>query len=169
MTFKNILMLAFCMLSSTLFAQSEQKEIRLLDAESSLPIVGTTFEYREQNGLSDKNGVIRFSYVEGAILQLSHVNYGAWSLDEEALRMAINAKVLYRKEVPVNLYPVTIIAVKPQSAQPDGEIKIEYQDRLEHDAANILNKTPAFNSIRKGGNYGFDPSVLSPKLETLRL
>ena len=169
MSFKNILMLAFCMLSSTLFAQSEQKEIRLLDAESSLPIVGATFEYEKQNGLSDQNGVIRFLYVEGAILKLSHVNYGSWSLDEEALRMAINAKVLYRNEVTVNLYPITIIAVKPQSTQPEGEIKIEYQDRLEHDAANILNQTPAFNSIRKGGNYGFDPVFRGFKYDQLNV
>ena len=169
MSFKNILMLAFCMLSSTLFAQSQQKEIRLLDAESSLPIVGATFEYEKQNGLSDQNGVIQFSYVEGAILYLSHVNYGAWSLDQEALQLAINAKVLYRNEVTVNLYPVTIIAVKPQSAQPEGEIKIEYQDRLEHDAANILNQTPAFNSIRKGGNYGFDPVFRGFKYDQLNV
>ena len=156
MKFKNILMLAFCMLTSTLFAQSEQKEIRLLDTESNLPIVGATFEYGEQNGLSDKNGVISFSYEEGANLELSHVNYGTWSLEEEKLRSAIKDKIIYKKEVTVNLYPVTVIAFKSQSDHPEGEIKIEYQDRLEHDAANILNQTPAFNSIRKGGNYGFD-------------
>ena len=169
MSFKTFLMMALCVFSSTLFAQSEQKEIRLLDTESNLPIVGAAFEYGEQNGLSDEDGIIRFSYVKGATLQLSHVKYGAWSLDEEALRMAIKAKVLYRKEVTVNLYPVTIIAVKPQSAQPEGKIKIEYQDRLEHDAANILNQTPAFNSIRKGGNYGFDPVFRGFKYDQLNV
>jgi iron complex outermembrane receptor protein len=169
MSYRNSLMLAFCMLSSTLFAQSEQKEIRLLDAESTLPIVGATFEYREQNGLSDKNGLIRFSYVQGATLQLSHVNYGAWSLDDGALGLVMKDQVLYRKEVAVNLYPVTVIVVKPQSVQPEGEFKIEFQDRLAHDAATILNQTPAFNSIRKGGNYGFDPVFRGFKYDQLNV
>lgn len=169
MRFKTFLMMVLCVLSSTLFAQSEQKEIRLLDSESNLPIVGATFEYGEQNGLSNEDGVIRFSYVQGATLQLSHVKYGAWSLDDAALRKTINDKVVYRKEVTVYLYPVTVIAIKPQSAQPEGEIKIEYQDRLEHDAANILNQTPAFNSIRKGGNYGFDPVFRGFKYDQLNV
>ena len=169
MSFKTLLMLAFCVLSSTLFAQSEQKEIRLLDAESSLPIVGATFECGEQNGLSDEDGVIRFSYVQGSTLRLSHVNYGAWSLDEESLSMAIEDRVLYRKEITVNLYPVTVIAVKPQSIQPEGEIKIKYQDRLEHDAANILNQAPAFNSIRKVVNYGVDPVFRGFKYDQLNV
>lgn len=169
MSFKHILMMAFCMLSSTLFAQSEQKEIRLLDAESTLPIVGATFEYGKQNGLSDQNGVIRFTYTQGTTLQLSHINYGSWTLSEGALNIAIKDQVIYRKEVTVNLYPVTIIAVKPQGVQPEGEIKIEYQDRLEHDAANILNQTAAFSSIRKGGNYGFDPVFRGFKYDQLNV
>jgi iron complex outermembrane receptor protein len=169
MSFKNILMIAFYMLSSHLFAQSEQKEIRLLDAESNLPIVGATFKYAQQNGQSDANGVIRFSLLPETTLQLSHINYGAWSLGEEALRAAIKEKVMYRKELAVNLYPVTIIAVKAQNVQPDGEIKIEYQDRLEHDAADILNQMPAFNSIRKGGSYGFDPVFRGFKYDQLNV
>jgi len=169
MSFKPILMLAFCVLSSTLFAQSEQQEIRLLDVESSLPIVGATFEYGKQNGISNQSGVILFFYSEGTTLKLSHVNYGAWSLSADELSRAIENGVLYKREVTVNLYPVTIIAVKPQNAQPEGEIKIEYQDRLEHDAANILNQTPAFNSIRKGGNYGFDPVFRGFKYDQLNV
>ncbi|WP_149304480.1 TonB-dependent receptor domain-containing protein [Pareuzebyella sediminis] len=169
MSFNNILMVAFYWLSSTLIAQSEPKEIRLLDVDSALPIVDATFEYGKQNGLSDQNGVIRFSYVEGATLLLSHVNYGSWSLSGEALIAALDNEVLYRKEVTVNLYPVTIIAVKPQGVQPEGKIKIAYQDRLEHDAANILNQTPSFNSIRKSGNYGFDPVFRGFKYDQLNV
>jgi len=157
MSFKNILMIAFCALSSTLLAQSGQEEIRLLDVENASPIAGATFEYDRKNGLSDQNGIIRFSHVEGKTMRLSHVNYGSWSLTDNELKSAIEDKVIFRKEVSVNLYPVTVIAVRPQSAQPEGELKIKYEERLEHDAANILNQIPAFNSIRKGGNYGFEP------------
>lgn len=169
MSFKHILTLALCCFSSLLFAQSEQKEIRLFDTESNLPIVGVAFEYGKQNGLSDINGVIHFSYTLDTLLKLSHINYGTWSLSGKVLNMAIKESVIYRKKITVNLYPVTIIAVKPQNAQPDGEIKIEYQDRLEHDTASILNQTPAFNSIRKGGNYGFDPVFRGFKYDQLNV
>jgi len=169
MSFKNVLMIVLCMLSSTLFAQSEQQEIRLLDAENALPIVSATFEYGGKNGLSDQNGVIRFSYAEGTTMRLSHVNYGSWSLTDSELKSAIEDKVIYRKEVTVNLYPVTVIAVKPQSVQPEGELRIRYEERLEHDAANILNQIPAFNSIRKGGNYGFEPVFRGFKYDQLNV
>jgi len=169
MSFKNILMIALWLLSTMLFAQSEQEEIRILDLESALPIVGATFEYGETNGLSDQNGVIRFSYDEGTTMRLSHVNYGSWSLTDAELQAALANRVSYRKEVTVNLYPVTIIAMKPQSPQPEGALKIEYQDRLEHDAADILNQSPAFNSIRKGGNYGFDPVFRGFKYDQLNV
>lgn len=157
MSFKNILILMFYMGTSVLFAQSEQSEIRLLDAENSLPISGATFQYDDQNGLSDQNGAVLLKYVPGATLALSHINYGQWSLDDQAIQEAFKNGVLYKEEISVNLYPVTVIAVKAQNAQPEGEIRIKPQERLEHDAANILNQLPSFNSIRKGGNYGFDP------------
>jgi iron complex outermembrane receptor protein len=169
MSFKNILMMALCLLSTTLLAQSEQKEFRLLDRESALPIEGATYEYGEQNGLSEQNGIIRFSYSEGMTMLLSHVNYGSWLLDDDELKSAIQSKIIYRKELTVNLYPVTIIALKRQSPHPEGEVKIDYQERLEHDAGDILSQAPAFNSIRKGGNYGFDPVFRGFKYDQLNV
>jgi iron complex outermembrane receptor protein len=168
MSFKNMMVFASWLLTYTLFAQYEQQEIRLLDQESALPITGATYEYNDRNGLSDENGVIRFTYADGSTMYLSHVNYGTWTLTDHELKSAIENKVFYRKEVTVNLYPVTIIAVQ-QSSQPEGEHKIAYQDRLEHDAANILNQTPAFNSIRKGGKYGFDPVFRGFKYDQLNV
>jgi iron complex outermembrane receptor protein len=169
MIIRQILMMALWLLSIAIFAQTEQEQFRILDQESALPIEGATFEYANQKGLSDQNGVIRFSYIEGSPMQLSHLNYGQWSMDDEAIRSAIKSEVVYRKGVSVNLYPVTIIAMKPQSRQPESEMKIEYQERMEHDAADILNQTPSFNSIRKGGNYGFDPVFRGFKYDQLNV
>jgi iron complex outermembrane receptor protein len=169
MSFNNIMLIMLCMLSTTVFAQSEQKEIRFLDLESSMPITEATFTYGEQNGLSDENGIIRFIYSEGTIMYLSHAAYGAWSLTDNELQKAIEKQAYYRRAATVNLYPVTIIAVKPQSPQPDGELKMEYQDHLAHDAANILHQSPAFSSIRKGGNYGFDPVFRGFKYDQLNV
>ncbi len=73
-----------------------------------------------------------------------------------------------KKEIVIEIHPVRIIAVKSKK-QPNGKLKIQYQDRLEHDAANILNQTPEFNSIRKGGNYGFDPVFRGFKYDQLNI
>ncbi len=40
---------------------------------------------------------------------------------------------------------------------------------MEHDGAQILNQLPAFNSIRKGGNYGFDPVFRGIKYDQLNV
>ena len=169
MSFHTILMVALWLLSTQLYAQSGPQEIRLLDQESALPIVGATFAYGEKTGLSAQNGSISFVYKAGAEMHLSHVNYGAWTLTDATLQAALKSKVAYRKSVTVNLYPVTVIAVKPQNAQPDGLLELSYQDRLEHDATNILNQTPAFSCIRKGGNYGFDPVFRGFKYDQLNV
>lgn len=169
MTFKHVILALLYLLPTTLFAQSGQEEIRLLDLENGMPIVSATFIYDDQNGVSDKNGLIRFSYSEGATMHLSHINYGAWSLADTDIRKAIDQKVIYRKSITIGLHPVTIIALKPQDPHPHGKQEVTYQDRLAHDTAGILNQTPVFSSIRKGGNYGFDPVFRGFKYDQLNV
>ncbi len=169
MNAKYILVIAWCMLFTDLFAQTKQKEIRLLDLETATPIVQATFEYGEQHGISDKNGIIEFRFVENATMTISHMSYGSWSLSGSELKTAIKNEVLYRTKESVSLYPVTVIAVKRQSSQPESRLNIEYQDRMEHDGAQILNQLPSFSSIRKGGNYGFDPVFRGFKYDQLNV
>ena len=169
MSFNNIVLMALCLVPSRIIAQPEQQEIRLLDLENALPIAGATFDYGEQQGLSDDRGIIRFRYTTGSIMNLSHVNYGSWTLDDAALKKAIQQHIYYWESVTINLYPVTIIAVRPSGPQPDDQVKISYQERLEHDGAAILNQAPAFNSIRKSGNYGFDPVFRGFKYDQLNV
>ncbi len=145
MSFKSILVTVLCLLSINLFAQIEQKEIRLLDLETAMPIVESIFEYGEQKGISDKDGIIRFQFEEGKNMTLSHINYGYWTLNSEALLKAIEQEVYYQESVAMNLYPVTVIGIKKQNKQPDEKLKIKYSDRMEHDGAQILNQLPAFN------------------------
>lgn len=169
MQFYTSLLAWFALLPISLFAQSGQQEIRFLDLESGLPIAQATFVYGNQNGLTNANGVAQFDFIAGNTLELSHLKYGAWSLSSDEVQQSIEKAVYYRRPVAVNLYPVTIISMKSQGVQPDGELKIAYQDRLEHDAADILNQTPAFNTIRKGGNYGFDPVFRGFKYDQLNV
>lgn len=169
MRFINIGIFWGCLLTGSLFAQSPVAKFRLLDGEDGLPIVAATFLYGDQQGRSDDSGVIRFRYTEGDSMILSHLYYGTWTLSANAVQRVIKLGVYYRKGQALDLYPVTIIAVRPQDRQPEDRLQIEYQERLEHDGGDLLNQLPAFNSIRKSGNYGFDPVFRGFKYEQLNV
>ena len=100
---------------------------------------------------------------------LSHISYGTWSWDDQQLLERLEDKVYYRSSTVVDLYPVTVIALRRQGKQPDEQVRIGYQERMAHDGAALLNQIPAFNSIRKGGNYGFDPVFRGYKYDQLNV
>lgn len=161
--------IAFSLLSAAAFAQSDYQMIRLMDLDDTMPIAGATYQYGSQQGLSDDNGEIRFLYSEGDEMTLSHIRYGSWTIDEEELRKTIRQQVHYRRSIAINLYPVTVIGIREQAQKPEELFKISYQDRMQHDGASILNQVPAFNSIRKSGNYGFDPVFRGFKYDQLNV
>jgi iron complex outermembrane receptor protein len=169
MNSKFILIVVCNLLLNTLFGQANPSEVRLLDKESYLPIVDANFEYGQQKGVSDEDGTIRFNYEASTSMTLSHVSYGRWTISPDLLKQAIEEKVVYRMAENINLYPVSIIAVKAHSSKAMEKLNITYQDRMEHDGAKILNHLPAFNSIRKGGNYGFDPVFRGFKYDQLNI
>ena len=156
MLIKRLICVSLCLMT-TLLAQSEQQVIRLLDMETALPIVNATYQYGGQQGISDQNGDILFFFKEKTELKLSHVSYGDWTLNEQEVHEAIQRKVYYRQTISIDLPRITVIGLRYHDLQPQAELPIAYQERLEHDAADILNQVAAFNSIRKGGRYGFDP------------
>lgn len=166
---KKILLLIHLVIITAANAQNQVVEIRLLDFESGLPVVNVSFEYGDQNGLSDAQGWIRFTLVDGRRMQLSHLNYGRWDFTDAEIREISRDKIYYCIEQAINLYPITIIGVKPQRTQPGEAHIINYQDHLSHDAAEILNQFAAFNSIRKGAKYGFDPVFRGFKYEQLNV
>ena len=143
--------------------------VRLLDQSTFLPIAGATFQYGEASGISNEEGAIEFAYREGTPMKLSHVSYGEWQLDDAGVKEMIRAGTYYRESVTINLYPVTIIAIRQGSQPPSDKLRLEYQDRMAHDGASVLNQSPAFNSIRKGGNYGFDPVFRGFKYDQLNI
>ena len=169
MNYKYILGIALSMLITQVFAQGKLQEIRLLDQETDLPIEQATFEYGNQKGVSNKEGIIRFDYLENTLMIISHLSYGEWMISTDELKVALEDKVLYRAKSASNLYPVTIIAVKTQRSNPTSSLSVDYPDRMEHDGAQLLNQLPAFNSIRKGGNYGFDPVFRGFKYDQLNI
>lgn len=157
MNLKKITLAALCLLVNIIFAQSQQHFIKLVDSENAQPLVGATFNYGDKQGVSDENGNIYFNFSPNTEMILSHISYGTWKLNEKTILEAIETKIYRCASLTNNLFPVTIIGIRNLDKQPLDQLKIDYQDRMAHDASTILNQVPAFNSIRKSGNYGFDP------------
>ncbi|MCL3779233.1 TonB-dependent receptor [Prolixibacteraceae bacterium JC049] len=162
-----VLLIIVVLTSFSSIAQPKHK-IKLLDADKSTPIQGATFLHGNQKGISDKDGFIVFNMSLEDDLQLSHISYGVLNWMSKELRELIKQKVVYLKTNDVNLYPVTVIAVHG-NGEPDTRIEIDYQDKMKHDGASILNQIPSISSIRKGGNYGFDPVFRGYKYDQLNI
>lgn len=161
------LIIAALLSVSTILIYAQQSQIQLLDTTDGLPIIGASFKHGDQNGVSDENGIIRFNLIPEKSVKISHVTYGTWELTAEKLAKLIQKGLSFRQASSVNLYPLTIIGVK--SGTPDDRLDLGFQERMEHDGASILNQIPAFNSIRKSGNYGFDPVFRGFKYDQLNV
>ncbi|GAF05433.1 TonB-dependent receptor domain-containing protein [Saccharicrinis fermentans] len=170
MNFKRILVywLMAILLLTNIIVSYGQQQIRLLDEESFLPIKGATYTYGTQAGISDSNGIVEYERKDGIGMQFSHINYGEWIWTDQQLQVLAKKGYGYRKSISVRIFPVTILAVRSKQT-PSLGIKLEYHDRMAHDAAGILNQTPMLNSIRKSGNYGFDPVFRGFKYDQLNI
>jgi iron complex outermembrane receptor protein len=159
----------FClgMTESSLQAQ-ELAAVRLLDKSTNMPITGATYQYGNQSGQSDEKGIIEFNIEEGLDMVLSHVGYGKWELSALALKSVINSGVSYKESIAVNLYPVTVIALRP-SLDDSESLSLDYEEKMAYDGGAILNQTPAINSIRKSGAFGFDPVLRGFKYDQLNI
>lgn len=152
---------------SVIIAQ-ETDAIRLLDKSTNMPIVGATFKYGNQSGQSDEQGAIKFDLTEEINMTLSHVSYGKWELSASAIQSAVGSGVSYMESSAVNLYPVTVIALRP--ALDDSEtLSLDYEEKMAYDGGALLNQTPAINSIRKSGAFGFDPVLRGFKYDQLNI
>ncbi|MCA0131029.1 TonB-dependent receptor domain-containing protein [Winogradskyella alexanderae] len=159
------LVLAFVSIST-----NAQKKIKaqLLDISNAAPIVGASFKYGTQNGTTDTNGNFYFIYEKGETLYLSHINYSEWSLDDSQVIDLSNLGIIYKEQVTIDLYPVTVISLRSKKS-PIEEVQLEYSDQLAHDAASILRKNPSINAVIKGGSYGFDPVFRGFKYDQLNI
>ncbi len=139
-----------------------------MDAKDKNPIVGATYQYQTQSGISDEFGIISIRYVEGEMLYLSHVSYGEWSLTGQQVQKALQEGIIFREESVATMQPITILALRPKTDERET-LSLRSQDRLAHDGAAILNRLPVINSIRKSGSYGFDPVMRGFKYDQLNV
>ncbi len=101
-------------------------------------------------------------------MNFSHISYGKWVMSAEQLKSAKTSTTFYRKGTVINLFPVTIISVRPK-ADESQSINFNFQEKMAHDGGAILLQTAAISSIRKGGNYGFDPVLRGFKYDQLNV
>ncbi len=154
------------LLSGTILNGQNLEKVQLLDQATLDPIIGATFEYTSQSGISDEDGYIEFRYADGETMSFSHINYGQWQAADNEVRKAIQNNAFYREDETVMLYPVTIIAMRPKTDESES-LDLDYTDLMAHDGGAILNRTPVINGIRKGGGYGYDPVLRGFKYDQL--
>lgn len=156
-----------CGLLPTVWAQTEN-HFRLIDAQNEAPLIKVSFRYAGQTGFSDEKGVVSFRYEAGAIMHLSHVGYGMWELSDAGVQAAIQSGYVRKTERMMEAFPVTVIALRPKTNQ-GTVMELDEQDRLAHDGGAVLNQVTAISSIRKSGNYGFDPVLRGFKYDQLTI
>lgn len=160
-----LVMLYLC--NSYTYAQ-QSSTIQFLDQRSKEPIIGLSYRYGFQKGISDENGTITLLQDSESWLLLSHISYGTWDLDPKKVNEAIQSKQAFREESIHGLQPVSVISLK-MSEEKDQKIVLSDQERLNHDAGAILALNPVVSGIRKGGSFAFDPVMRGFKYDQLNV
>ncbi|NVK48541.1 MAG: TonB-dependent receptor [Cyclobacteriaceae bacterium] len=163
-----ILSFAFLILGVTQVFSQEKIRIKLQDAEQKNPIIGATYRYGNEKGISDVEGDIYLKYDETTILYLNHLSYGSWFLTPGEVLAASQTGIISRKETMMGLQPVSIISIK-MTEEKDKKIILSDQERLHHDAGAILMLNPAVSGIRKSGSFAFDPVMRGFKYDQLNV
>ena len=88
------------------------RSFQILDQNNKEPVIGLTYHYGTQKGISDNMGFIYLDVISGQSLQLSHIIYGNWVMDERELLEVFENGILFRKENVLNLQPVSVISLK---------------------------------------------------------
>jgi iron complex outermembrane receptor protein len=158
--------LFFSVLCSALYAQ--EKSIKLIDKNSEQSISDVYFQYNNITGFSDVNGEIKLPFAEGQTLFLSHIQYGKIQLSSAKVGEALESGLLPIQESSNHLMPVTLVQVR-QGADEMSRMDIPVQNKLAHDAGNLLEAVPGISSIRKSGAYGFDSVLRGFKYDQLNL
>ena len=162
---KFISVLVMLVMTGSLMAQSS---IKILDEKTHLPIIGVTYNYGTQMGVSDEMGVMSFEYKEGESLTLSHLLYGEWTLADSQVKKSMDLGVLYRAEQINNIQPVIVMALRGKNGVSEG-MDVDNIAKLNHDAGAILSSNAAISVIKKSGGYGFDPVLRGFKYDRLNV
>jgi len=165
-THKITALLVLTLLCHNLIAQ--EKTIFILDAQTGQAVSDVYFQYNNKSGVSDGSGKIFIDFTEGQSLHLSHIQYGKIQIDDVRLQIVLKSGQLELKASENHLLPVTVLQVR-RIAGGQSQLHISSQDKLAHDAGNLMEMVPGISSIRKSGAYGFDPVLRGFKFDQINV
>lgn len=154
-------------LTATNFATAQDAKFLIVDNDDN-PIVGATFSYDTQRGISDDYGYISFDYVENSTMYFSYVGLGKWQMNSVELQIALEEGFTEVNSHANTLQPVTVISIRPKRSEKVN-LNYDYNDKIAHDAGDLLTSIPAISGIRKGGSYGLDPVMRGFKYDQLNI
>lgn len=153
-------------IGSSLIAQAQS--IKLMNEETNQPIKNANFTYGDQLGISSESGEISIQFKPEIPLSISHLQFGQQKFSPEEVRLALQNGTLLLKPKAHLLQPVTFISVHPNAGERE-RMAFQVQDKLAHDAGQLLEQFSSISSIRKSGAYGFDPVLRGFKYDQINL
>ncbi|NVJ87412.1 MAG: TonB-dependent receptor [Algoriphagus sp.] len=163
-----LLSLIAMFLVSTPVLSQEKFHLKLQDQDQKTAIIGASYHYGSQKGISDLDGIINLDFQENTILYLNHLSYGSWFLTAQEVLEARKKGIIFKKEAILGLQPVSVISIK-MTEEKDKKIILSDQERLHHDAGAILMLNPVVSGIRKAGSFAFDPVMRGFKYDQLNV
>ncbi|WP_320112984.1 TonB-dependent receptor domain-containing protein [Draconibacterium orientale] len=146
---------------------SQEKTIQIIDKETKLGIPDVRYQYNEMRGFSDKNGSVVLQIEAGSELFLSHLQYGKVAFSSAEVEQLAKDGVITLEQSSTYL-PVTVVLVHP-TAGDKRKMEFTVQNKLAHDAGNLLESVASISTIRKSGAYGFDPVLRGFKYDQINL
>ncbi|EIM72858.1 tonb-dependent receptor [Nitritalea halalkaliphila LW7] len=151
------------------FAHAQNpKTIFLYSTSDQVPLIGATYRYGEQQGISSEQGSIQLQYTPDEVLQLRHLLIGTLRISGNALEEAFQTGKLALSAQTRDLAPVSVLALRPEDGIRSRQ-QLQVSERLHQDAGAILQADPAISGIRKSGSFGFDPVLRGFKYEQLNV
>jgi iron complex outermembrane receptor protein len=142
--------------------------IQLLDQKAETPIINASYQYGNQQGISDNKGNIAINYEPNSSLELSHIYYGFISFKPSEVEAILKQGKYLWQNREYELQPVSIIAFH-QPIADSLSVLFNNQNRMSHDASALLAQMPEIALIRKSRNYGFDPVLRGFKYDQLNI
>lgn len=165
----NVPVLIFTLTLLFSYAVQAQDTLRFqllnLDRE---PLSGAYFTYGDVHGISTDDGIIEVEQMDGVDMSCSFLGYGSWTLTPDDLAMASADGFLIRNIQEQSIQPVTVIALRPKISETKHQ-HLSDENKIAHDAGEILNLNAGIAGIRKSGSYGIDPVFRGFKYDQINI
>jgi hypothetical protein len=116
---RNLLLLLFIHISFAVFSQNSEMAIKLVDAESNLPVADATvfISKTKQTLLSNVEGIVTFELRGASNIQITHSSYSTITVRSSTLKEKLT--VVYLKNTVNDLDEIIVTKVHPQKILKD--------------------------------------------------